>query len=163
MLFFTLEDRYGEIEVLAFPRQYSAYAELLHADSAVYLRASVSAREDELPKLILNEAAELLENDRFSAAKEKEDVLSVSAAPVVSSSQASGGSKPRRLYLRVEDCNSLPYRKALNLAGIFEGTVETLIYDSSTGKYAKIGRVALSEKIFREFCNILGEANVKYQ
>lgn len=67
MLFFTLEDRLREIEVLAFPRQYNAYAELLHTDSAVFLRASVSVRPEETPKLLLNEAAELLENDRYRA------------------------------------------------------------------------------------------------
>ncbi|MBR6708230.1 MAG: DUF655 domain-containing protein, partial [Clostridia bacterium] len=58
MLFFTLEDRTGEIEVIAFPRQLNAYAELLHTDSTVLLRAAISVRDDEQPKLTLNEASE---------------------------------------------------------------------------------------------------------
>lgn len=57
----------------------------------------------------------------------------------------------------------MPYKKALNLARIFEGNVETLIYDSTNGKYARIGGVALSERILSEFRNILGDDNVKYQ
>lgn len=161
MLFFTLEDRLGEIEVLAFPRQYNAYAELLHPDSAVCIRATVSAREDEMPKLLLNEAVELYENGRFAAVNRRAETQQPPANPPSQPRPASD--KPRRLFLRVPDSEGMAYQKALNLAHIFEGSVETLIYDSEAGKYARIGGVALSERIFREFCAILGEENVKYQ
>ncbi|MBR7185013.1 MAG: DNA polymerase III subunit alpha [Clostridia bacterium] len=156
MLFFTLEDRLGEIEVLAFPRQYAQFADLLYSDSAVCLRANISAREDELPKLILMEASPLIPNVQYKEVPEH-------AAPPSPAPKPPAQSKPRRLYLRVDDCNSLPYRKAVNLAGIFEGQVETLIFDRSSGKYTRIGGVALSDRVFAEFCRLLGEENVKYQ
>ncbi len=164
MLFFTLEDRLGEIEVLAFPRQYNAYAELLHPDGAVCLRGSLSVREEELPKLLLNEATELLENEPYRriAEREKAERTKESECPVQREVSPSTD-KPRKLYLRVPDCESMLYKKALNLARIFEGNVETMIYDGSSGKYARIGGVALSERVMREFRNILGEENVKYQ
>ena len=161
MLFFNLEDRLGEIEVLAFPRQYNAYAELLHPDSAVCIRAAISAREDLTPKLLLNEAIELYENGRFAAVNRRAAQAAVQS-PMPPQSRPVAD-KPRRLFLRVPDSEGIPYQKALNLARIFEGSVETLIYDSAAGKYARIGGVALSERIFREFCAILGEENVKYQ
>ncbi len=168
MLFFTLEDRLGEIEVLAFPRQYNAYAELLHTDSAVYLRASISVRDDEMPKLLLGEVTELLENEpfaRISAAQKAKGLPDRTSGgkTVTSSPKQNESDKPKKLYLRVPDTDSVQYKKALNLARIFEGEIETLIYDGSTGQYAKIGGVALSERILCEFRNILGAENVKYQ
>ncbi len=159
MLFFTLEDRMGEIEVLAFPRQYLAYAEILHPDTAISLNATVSARADETPKLILNEAAELFVNERYAAMpKGRTDAPAPPPAPRLPRTD-----KPRRLYLRVPDQSGMPYQKTLNLARIFEGGVETLIYDRASGKYARIGGVALSDYVFAEFVRILGEENVKYQ
>ena len=163
MLFFRLEDRLGEMEVLVFPRQYQAYAELLHADSAVCLRASLSVRPDESPKLLLNEAIGLLENDRYQPSPPAE----ASAKPAQSSPPAQPRPEPikrnRRLYLRVPDTASLAYRKAVNLVQIFDGSVETVAYDNSTGTYSSIGGVALSDRILAEFIALLGEENVKYQ
>ncbi|MBE6576394.1 MAG: DNA polymerase III subunit alpha [Ruminococcaceae bacterium] len=163
MLFFRLEDRLGEMEVLAFPRQYQTYAELLHADSAVCLRASLSVRPDETPKLLLNEAIGLLENDRYQPAPPAE----ASAKPAQPSPSAQPHreqtKRNRRLYLRVPDTTSLAYRKAVNLVKIFDGSVETVAYDNSTGTYSSIGGVALSDRIMAEFIALLGEENVKYQ
>ena len=155
MLFFTLEDRLGEIEVVAFPRQYETYAELLHTDSAVCLRASVSVRPDETPKLLLNEAVGLIENDRY----EKQENSKQSPPPT----PRPAPNKPKKLYLRVPDTACMPYRKALNLVQIFEGNTDVVMFDCSTSKYVRVAGVALSERILREFIAILGEENVKYQ
>ena len=126
-------------------------------------KTSLSVRPDESPKLLLNEAIGLLENDRYQPAPPAE----ASAKPAQSSPPAQPRPEPikrnRRLYLRVPDTASLAYRKAVNLVQIFDGSVETVAYDNSTGTYSSIGGVALSDRILAEFIALLGEENVKYQ
>lgn len=55
MAFVTLEDLYGEIEVIVFPMVYSRYASLLDEDKTVTIKGRISLREDEEPKIICNE------------------------------------------------------------------------------------------------------------
>ena len=65
MAFITLEDLYGEIEVIVFPMVYSKYASLLEEDRVVAIKGRISLREDEEPKIICNEV-EVLSNDKNS-------------------------------------------------------------------------------------------------
>lgn len=79
--------------------------------------------------------------------------------------QNGGAAKPKRLFLRVPSTGSELYRKALNLAEIFEGNAygktETYFYDASTGKYARFEPgVCLSDFVLGEFVRLLGEQNV---
>lgn len=163
MLFFRLEDRLGEMEVLAFPRQYQTYAELLHADSAVCLRASLSVRPDETPKLLLNEAIGLMENDRYRPELPQDTGTKPAEPAPAATPRSEPPRRNRRLYLRVPDLSSLAYRKAVNLVQIFEGGIETMVYDNSAGTYSSVGGVALSDRLLAEFVALLGEENVKYQ
>ncbi len=52
MAFVELEDIYGSIEVIVFPKIFDACSQLLKADSIVLVEGRVSQREDELAKVI---------------------------------------------------------------------------------------------------------------
>ena len=54
MAFLTLEDLRGTVEVLVFPRQYTAYQELLKEDAKVFIKGTASVSEEE-SKLICNQ------------------------------------------------------------------------------------------------------------
>ena len=62
MAFITLEDLYGDIEVIVFPLVYSKYASLLDEDRTVAIKGRISLREDEEPKIICNEVQDLTNN-----------------------------------------------------------------------------------------------------
>jgi len=70
MAFITLEDLYGSIETLVFPKVYEKFNKLVHEDSFVIIKGRISAREDEEPKLLAEDIKPLkkLDNDK------KEDV-----------------------------------------------------------------------------------------
>ena len=161
MLFLTLEDRYGEIECLVFPRQYASLSHLLYRDAPLYVEGTLSVREDEPPKILLSEARVLLENGKFvpdvpSVTKKKsaEEKPVPSAQPTVN--------KPiSRVYLRLPDLSGDTYRKAANLVDIFDGSVSVIYYDGSTKTYVPSGQgIELSPFVFRELVALLGEENV---
>jgi DNA polymerase-3 subunit alpha len=163
MAFFTLEDRTGEMEGIVFPKTYEQYGHLLLCDSAVLAEGTLSVREDEPPKLLVNALIPLIENDRYT--EEKAETPVAQAAP--SEKTASAPSKqtpqatPRRLYLRVPEMDSPIGRKAKNLAELFDGTFPTVFYDASRKEYQKeVLGVALSDYVLREFRSLLGEENV---
>src|SRR5665648_877957 len=52
MCFVTLEDFFGEIEVIVFPKTLEKYKEYLNEDSMVIIEGKLSFNEDEIPKLI---------------------------------------------------------------------------------------------------------------
>ncbi len=156
MAFFSLEDQFGEIECIAFPNLFAEYGRLIRSDNAVFATGTLSLREDEPPKLNLNRLEELIENDRYT---EPDPTVSQ-----VSPSEPKGNTRPampKRLYLRVPDRESEQYRKAVNLAEIFEGSFPIAYYDASVGQYDFSGRgIALSDYLVREFQALLGAENV---
>ena len=52
MAFITLEDLYGSMELLVFPKVYSEYTGLLTEDSVVVVKGRLSLREDDTPKIL---------------------------------------------------------------------------------------------------------------
>ena len=64
MAFLTLEDIFGTVEVILFPRDYEKYRTLLSEDAKVLIKGRVSAEEDKDAKLICTEITELSELPR---------------------------------------------------------------------------------------------------
>lgn len=56
MAFLKIEDAFGAIEVLVFPKILSQFSSILQEENIVMLDAKVSIREDEEPKLLLEKA-----------------------------------------------------------------------------------------------------------
>ncbi len=66
MAFFTLEDRHGEIECIAFSRSYQELSHEIFIDNAIFVEGTVSLKDDEEPKLIVNSIKALIENDQYT-------------------------------------------------------------------------------------------------
>lgn len=65
MAFVQLEDMVGTTEVLVFPKVYERVAPQLSQDAPVVMAGKLSVREDESPKLLLDNVAPLDQLDRF--------------------------------------------------------------------------------------------------
>jgi len=52
MAFVTLEDLYGEVELIVFPNVYKDYGKLLEIDSPVLIEGKISVKEEEAPKVL---------------------------------------------------------------------------------------------------------------
>ena len=178
MAFVRLEDRYGEIECIIFPKIYRKYHELLHIDCAVYVEGIVQQREDEPARIIVNEIAQLLDNSSYkgkpavSQHPEASDTTAkVATVPAQANIAVSAGvdssehiefkNHTSRLYIRVSSLDSREYAKAANLAEIFTGSTELYFYDSSQAKYSKYEKgIEATEFILGELRALLGNENV---
>lgn len=70
MAFVTLEDRFGEIEALVFPKTYESVGHLFVNEAAICVVGQISVRDDEEPKLLCQSAFQLDDNSRFSEASQ---------------------------------------------------------------------------------------------
>ncbi len=59
MAFVTLEDLYGTVEGIIFPKIYEGCKDILYEDSIVLIEGTIDASEEEAPKLICNKIREL--------------------------------------------------------------------------------------------------------
>jgi len=165
MAFFRVEDRYGDIECIAFAASYERYAHMIRVDNAVFIEGMLSLREDEEPKIMVRLMETLVDNDAYDAymarKKQQDPPPTRSARGSVVTLTEKADQKYEKLYLRVPSMDSREYRKALNLVGIFEGESEVIFYDVSSGRYlpAKQG-AEITQYLLRELSALLGKDNV---
>ncbi len=163
MAFFTLEDRLGQIECIAFPAQYRSFSHHLRMEAPLFVKGTLSIRdgEEEDPKILVNEITELLDNAKFELIEKEPKKEEPTHAPLERKPTSAGVSPRSRLFLRVPDLSGPAYRKAKNLADIFDGTVAVIFYDTSESKYHPYPTgIALSDFLLKEFRDLLGEENV---
>ncbi len=66
MAFAQLEDRMGEMELIIFPKQMEAAALLLRPDNAVWVKCTLSVKDEQGPKLLANEIGPLLTDPQWA-------------------------------------------------------------------------------------------------
>ncbi len=161
MAFFSLEDKYGEIECVAFASQYSKFAAFIKEDEALYVEGNISLREDELPKLLVSHISLLIDNDKFKdSVEDKKDDAVVSVPTEIKKNIEQPIKKISKLYLRVENMQCKAYMKAKNIVDIFDGDIQVYFYDSENKKYIPYHGVALTPYIQKELEYILQKENV---
>jgi DNA polymerase-3 subunit alpha len=175
MAFFTMEDRYGEIECLVFPKGYASYGHAIHPDAAVCVRGTISCRENEDPKILVDNLLLLVDNETYVHVPEQQEssvAKPTATKPVEAKPTVKQPPRPResvqgrsgKLYLRLPDSECYLYRKALNLVEIFPGSVPVVFYDGQSKTYrAWRGGIALSDYLMSEFVRLLGEENVIFK
>ena len=65
MAFFTLEDKFGEVECIVFPKKYNEFYADVIVDNALFVEGTVSIKDDDVPKLLVNNITALTDNDRY--------------------------------------------------------------------------------------------------
>ena len=147
MAFISLEDKYGEIECILFASQYQRYASIIQEDSAVFVEGTVSVREDEDAKILVNKISLLIENNAYKTDANK----SLKKLPKSFS----------KIYLRVPSLMDDSYAKTKNIIHQNAGNTNVIFYDSSTSKYVPCDRgMTLTEQNYNLLIDILGEENV---
>lgn len=156
MAFITLEDLTGEIELLIFPGTLSAHGHLLTVGNAIAVRGTISVREEEDPKILVNNIMALERNGgstpMFSA---KEQV-------VVRKRTIAGEPSAQKLYLKVPSQSSEVFRRVCAFLSIFRGNVPVTFYDDEAKtafRGANFG-AAVNDFTLSELREILGEAAV---
>ena len=148
MAFITLEDRYSEIEVIVFARQYKQYADNLFVEGAVSIVGNISTEEGESPRVLLASCEPLMSNAEFSNSHKKNN-------------------RPteKRIYIKVNGLSDERISVLYRLAALNRGDTDIVLFDSSTGKYSVMKDVAInpSDKVLERICSRFGAESVKYQ
>ena len=151
MAFFEIDDRYGTVECIVFPRQFKDYYELVRTDEAVCVEGTLSLREDSAPKIIVSRIFSLIDNKFYEKSESKRE----QAKPT------NNGDKPKKLYLRVPSKESKEFLKCENLIDLMPGNVPVVYYDNSENKYfAKNSGINFTQIVRKTLEEYLGKENV---
>ena len=128
MAYVTVEDESASIELVVFPRSLQQCGAYLTEDSAVLLTGRIDAREDEAPKVLLNEAQPLTEAAVGSMLAKENPGQSVY------SDRQAAKLAPQKLYLRITSMKSdeWPHIKAVLLSQ--PGDTPVYLYPMDTKK-----------------------------
>lgn len=147
MAFVTIEDMFGSMEVLVFPKILSQFAEWIGEGKIVKMFGRISIREDEEAKLICE---------------------SVGPAPSPSGDGKTaqpGKSVRPGLYIKVPGEDSEQYDRAKKYLAVFDGRTPLYVYfvDSKKLMRAPFSMfVSVNDILIRELKKLLGDKNVAY-
>ncbi len=149
MAFLTLEDMYGSIEALVFPKTLEQYGNLAFEGAVIMAEGRLSFTEDKEPKLLC-------------------DFLG--SAPALDQEEGSQNTpkKPVRegLYLRVPGKEDPRCAKALQYLEIFDGPSDVYLVLEDTKKTVKAPakyRVSMNRPLLSALEKLLGEENVAFR
>ena len=147
MAFLTLEDSYGSIECLVFPKTLQRYSALLQEGNKLLISGTVSQREDEEPKLLLNTAQKL--DEALNTVEEKKVTQ-----------------KQKVLFIKVEANTSDIFQKLRAALAPFRGDNEVRVFFADTRKIAGVPRDMYfngSASAIRELKYEFGDENVVFK
>ena len=149
MAFVMIEDKYGSVEMIVFPRQFGEYGGMITEGRIVRVIASVDRKDDEPVKLICDNILPVSKN--------------TSAVQIKKSS--SGKKTPRGLYLRIKNNKCREYIKAMQIIDIFDGPEHLFIKFTESGEIVKDPdsmRVDPNRVMLRELARRIGSENVVF-
>jgi DNA polymerase-3 subunit alpha len=140
MAFIKLEDRFGEIEVIIFARQYAKISSEIFNENAVSITGTISVEEGEGAKILLSSLEPLKSNSEFS---QKE------------------GKNPR-IFIKVPSITDNVINKITRISLLNPGKTEVVVFDASSKKYSALKGVGIShsEAVIDRLSSAFGEENV---
>lgn len=150
MAFCGIEDLYGELEMIVFPKVLAQYMSLINTNNVVLVEGKISVKDDEI---------KLLAETVSIAPKTVENI---SEEKPVSTKNESGKSK-KGVFLRMESRDEALIDRVKNLVSIFPGSIPVYIFCADTKQYEFLGMdclVSMNNPLEKEFKYILGENNV---
>ena len=158
MAFCGIEDLYGSIEMIVFPKVLSMHSELINVGSIVLVEGRISVKDEEIKLLAEKISVPSRVASDYIVGKSLEKTTEISA-----SSQSTEKKKKTGLFLRVDSDDSVKMKKIKNLISIFDGNVPVYVYHADTKTYEFLGMellVSVNEPLLKELKGIFGEENV---
>jgi len=154
MAFVELEDLYGTLEMIVFPKILEQYLDILSVGKVVFVKGRISTKDEQI-KLIPD----------FIEIADKEKLRNVTANNTTS--QSSGGKKKKRgLFLKISKDNETKTECVKNLLSIFQGDMPVYLYHEETKEYEFLGTdnlIWINTPLTSELKGILGKDNVVIQ
>lgn len=167
MAFVTVEDLYGQMEVVVFPNVYEQYSRFLEQDSQIWVEGRINLKEDEQPKILANQIMPLVRNDNPANGEGGPAVHEAAAVyqpDTGEQPQATGQTSQGRIIkiLFTGDVPEIKRRAVLALLRYFEGQDRAYIYLEDAQKPAMKLNTQAIPTVVSELCELLGNNLVKF-
>lgn len=160
MAYVTVEDETAQIELVVFSRALQQCGSYLVEDSAVLMTGKIDAREDEAPKILLNEAQPLSDAAVDSMLAREKPQRSVF------SEEQAAEKAPQKLYLRISSLQSDEWPQAKQVLRTRPGDTPVYLYPMDTRKRMRAPREFWCEPdvpLLEKLRFLLGEEDVIIQ
>lgn len=167
MAFAVLEDKFGSIEMLVFPKALMEYSTLIRVGKVILAECTVSVKEDEETKLLCNKVYPAPKTDSEISA-----FMSMSNSGSKSQknneqpyTQKSGKNQSDKsgLYLRFKNQECSEFIRAKQVLNIFDGSTPVYFYFEDSKKLLRVPRnmwVDLNDVMVKELKRRIGDKNV---
>ena len=150
MAFCNVEDLYGDIEMIVFPKTLAMYNNLLNSGSIVLVEGKISVKDEEIKLLA----------EKISVAPERVDDKLLQKDKHVNETKTH---KRKGLFLRINPEAKENINKIKNLISIFEGNTPVYLFFTENERYEFLGKeylTSINNPMLKELNLILGEKNV---
>ncbi len=189
MAFVTVEDLYGQMEVIVFPNIYERFARFLSNDKQIIVEGKISVKEDEQPKILADnikplESINIGIGSDTSESQEEYDKFDqnvfMESKDILGNNIANEDNKNYRIDKPSNKMNNGPARQsgilkvlldkeitepkrkaALSILKFFEGHEQALVYIDEARKPKLKLNVQISELLISELSELLGTERVK--
>ena len=154
MAFVELEDLYGSLEMIVFPKTLEQYSGVLSVGKVVFVKGRISTKDEQI-KLIPD----------FIEIADKA-TLSKRVVTQPQNTAQSGKKKKRGLFLKLSHEKESKTEQLKNLVSIFRGDMPVYLYHEETKEYEFLGTELLTwvnDPLKNELEAILGKGNVVVQ
>lgn len=147
MAFLTVEDRYAEMEVIVFARQYQRYSSELFPENAVLISGTLSFEDGDEVRLLLSSVEHLRSNADASGAADKAE---------------EENPKESTIYIKLPSINDKRTAVLSRMSLLNPGKTRVVVYDSETKKYSVMKDVLLNteDRVMHRLVSVFGEGNV---
>ena len=133
MAFVTVEDMYGSIECVCFPKVYDKIRGFLENDKVVSLSGKISIDDEKLPAIIVDRMTEFSLEKADEQANDKVETAAVATQPQVRKPvQTDKSDAEKKLWLNVSDLDEMDIDELMETLTFYEG--QTPVYFVKNGK-----------------------------
>ena len=161
MAFVTVEDLYGSIECVCFPKIYDKIRGFLEPDRVVSLSGKISIEEDKAPVIIVDKMTE------FTLDEDEKPAVNAPIAPPMSGREEPTLPKPQQkadsektLWLNVTDLEEEDVEELLDTLSFYTGETE-VVFVQGKKKMRCTQKVAPNKALMAELASFLPESCIK--
>ncbi len=166
MAFIKVEDLFGEIEIVVFPRTYQSYLSLIEVDSKVVIKGNISVKEDGSVSILAGEIWDL---------ENKKSLPNPVSKPTFNKSSFKSDIKPMKensttiigstlLIVLDKDGMNNKLEGVKNCLRKHKGTTKVVLYNKSIKKQYLAGKelwVSLHTNLVKELIEMVGKENIR--
>ncbi len=146
MAFLQLEDRFSEIEIIVFAKQYKQFSRLIDVDSIVLIEGTLSVEDNDEIKVLLSSIKPLISNEEYNEAKNKKE----------SSNNA------QTLYVKVDRLDDKRIPTLTRMAMLNPGKCRIVVFEASSRRSSLLKDTFINptEKVLTRLGATFGVENV---